>query len=189
MKYLDKRRQSVKIQENRKFFVLFYMLGFMAGILYANVLAGDYIASMGIFSDFFLNQYCQTEVHAGEFLWYILRVRAAPLLFLGIAGCTKFRKGVVLLFLVWTGFSCGMIMTAAVMQMGIKGVILCVVGLMPHVLFYTAGYVMLLWYLFCYPQIKWDFMKSVCFVLLIAVGVVLECYVNPALMKMFLKTL
>lgn len=80
-------------------------------------------------------------------------------------------------------------MTAAVMQIGIKGVILCVVGLMPHVLFYTAGYVMLLWYLFCYPQIKWDFMKSVCFVLLIAVGVVLECYVNPALMKMFLKTL
>ena len=49
----EKRRQSVKIQENRKFFVLFYMLGFMAGILYANVLAGDYIASMGIFSDFF----------------------------------------------------------------------------------------------------------------------------------------
>lgn len=61
----------MKIQENRKFFVLFYMLGFMAGILYANVLAGDYIASMGIFSDFFLNQYCQTEVHAGGHYWFL----------------------------------------------------------------------------------------------------------------------
>lgn len=179
----------MKIQENRKYFVLFCMLGFMAGILYANVLSGDYIASMGIFSDFFLKQYCQTEVNISEFLWYILRVRAAPLIFLGITGCTRLRKPVVILFLTWTGFSCGMVMTAAVMQMGIKGIILCLVGLMPHVLFYVAGYVMLLWFLFCYPQIKWDFMKAVCFLLLIAVGIVLECYVNPALMKMFLNTL
>lgn len=179
----------MRIRENKKFFVLFCMLGFLIGIFYANIVSKDYITSMGIFNEFFLNQYIQTEINMGEFAWYVVRVRLMPVILLFALGCTKLRKGIVILFLLWTGFSCGMIMTSAIMKMGIKGIVLCLLALTPQFIFYTAGYVVLLWYLFLYPEAKWNITKTICFLLLMALGIVLECYVNPVLMKIFLKTL
>ena len=179
----------MRIRENKKYCVVFCMLGFLIGILYANIVSKDYITSMGIFNDFFLNQYAQTDIGMAEYAWYIIRIRMMPVILLFALGCTRFRKGVVVAFLLWTGFSCGMIMTSAIMKMGVKGIVLCLLAMTPQFAFYIAGYVVLLWYLFSYPQSKWNLTKTVCFLLLLALGIVLECYVNPVLMKMFLKTL
>lgn len=179
----------MRIQENKKFFVLFYMLGFFVGILYANIVSKDYIASMGIFNEFFLNQYAQTDVVMSDYAWYVIRVRVLPVILLCALGCTKLRKGVVVAFLAWTGFSSGMILTSAVMKMGIKGVILCLLALTPQFIFYIAGYVILLWYLYHYPHSRWNHTKTLVFLALMVCGIVLECYVNPVLMKLFLKTL
>lgn len=38
----------MRIRENKKFLVLFCMLGFLIGIIYANLMSKDYIASIGI---------------------------------------------------------------------------------------------------------------------------------------------
>lgn len=179
----------MRIQESKKHFILFYMAGFLIGILYANILSGDYIASMGIFSEFFLTQYAQMEIETGEFLWYILRIRMLPLVLIGAAGCTRLRKGAVLLFLLWTGFLSGILMTAAVMQMGVKGIIFCMIGMMPHFLFYIAGYVILLWFLYYYPKCRWNLTKTICFFLFISLGIVMEWYVNPILVKWYIGVL
>lgn len=179
----------MRIRENKRFLVLFCMLGFFVGIVYANLISEDYVAGMGIFSDFFLEQYIQTEVDAAEYLWYVSRVRMVPALLLCALGCTKFRKAVASGFLLWTGFSAGMIMTSAVLKMGMKGIILCIVALLPHFIFYVAGYMILLWYLFTYPESKWNLSKTVSVLLFTAVGIIMECYVNPVIMQMFLKTL
>lgn len=179
----------MRIQENKKFFVLFYMLGFLVGIFYANVFSKDYIASMGIFNEFFLSQYAQTDVVMGEYMWYVVRVRVLPLVLIGALSCTRLRKSVVVCFLAWTGFSSGMILTSAVMKMGLKGVILCLMSLTPQFVFYIAAYLVLLWYLFDYPKAKWNLTKTTFFLTLLGMGIILECYVNPILMKMFLKTL
>lgn len=179
----------MKIQENKKYLLLIYMIGFMAGILFANLISKDYIASMGIFHDFFLQQYVQTEIDTGSFFWYLLQIRTGPVLLLGIAGCSRFKKAVAVFFLVWTGLLSGMIMTAAVLQMGMKGILLCMVGLCPHFLFYIAGYAILLWYLFSYPKNRWNLTKTVCTALFMAVGILLECYVNPVLVKLFIGVL
>ena len=52
-----------------------------------------------------------------------------------------------------------------------------------------TGYLALLWYLYTYPQIRWNLTKTVIFLLLLAVGMLLECYVNPVLMQLFIRTL
>ena len=62
------------IRDSGKQFVLFSMLGFFAGILYTNIVSKDYVAVMGIFNEYFLNQYVQTEVVVQEYMWYILRI-------------------------------------------------------------------------------------------------------------------
>ena len=179
----------MRIQENKKFLIVFCMLGFLIGIIYANMMSKDYISSMGIFNEFFLTQYSQAEIDVVEYMWYVLRVRTVPLGLIGELGCTRLRKGVVGGFLAWTGFCAGMIMTSAVLKMGVKGLILCLIALVPHFVFYAAGYIVLLWYLFTYPEVKWNLSKTVSMLLFVAVGVLLECYVNPIIMELFLKTL
>ncbi len=179
----------MKIQENKRYLVLFCMLGFFVGIIYANLMSKDYIMSMGIFNEFFLNQYSQAEVNMPEYLWYVARIRIVPAALAAALCCTKLRRGVVAGFLIWTGFCGGMIMTAAVLKMGIKGLVLCMIALTPHFVFYIAGYLILLWYLFTYPESKWNLSKMVSLGLFLAVGILLECYVNPIIMELFLKTL
>lgn len=178
----------MQIQKNRKHFFLFYMLGFLAGILYTNIVSADYVATMGIFNEYFLNQYVQTEVVVPELFWYILKVRVMPFLMMLMAGYLKIRKAVVVIFLAWTGFLSGILITSAVMKMGIRGIIFCMIALMPHFLFYIVAYLILMWYLFFYPAFRWNMPKTMALILLFGMGIALECYVNPILMKMFIKT-
>lgn len=179
----------MKIQENRRHFVLVYMTGFLIGILYANLMSRDYITSIGILDNFFLEQYREMEINAAEFLWYVAYVRLLPVVLLFALGCTKLRKGVAVSYILWTGFSSGMILVAAVMKMGVKGIILCLISLFPQMLFYIAAYLMLLWFLYAYPTVRWNPSKTVCFLMFMVVGIILECYMNPVIMKLFLGTL
>lgn len=179
----------MKIWESKRYFVLFYMLGFLIGILYANLLSKDYITNLGIFNDYFLKQYMLSEVDTAGYFWYILKIRIMPVIFVGALGCTRIRKGIVVGVILWTGFSSGMMLTVAVMKMGVKGIILCIIALIPQFLFYIAAWLILLWFLFCYPEVKWNSSKMISFALLMAMGILLECYVNPVLVKLFIGTL
>lgn len=177
------------MRENKRILAFFCMLGFLAGILYANIQSKDYITSMGIFNEYFLSQYSAADIEVSKYLWYVAKIRTIPAVLLAALGCTKFRKGIAAAMLLWTGFSGGLLVTAAVMKMGIKGILLCLISLVPHFAFYGAGYVLLLWYLFFFPEIKWNLSKTVMVVLFLCVGILLECYVNPVLMQMFIQTL
>ena len=52
-------------------------------------------------------------------------------------------------------------MTSSVLKMGVKGIILCLIALTPHFIFYIAGYLILLWYFFSYPESRWNLSKTV----------------------------
>ena len=90
--------------------------------------------------------------------------------------------------LLWTGFSCGLIMTAAVIKMGVKGWLFCLAAFTPHLFFYAAGYLILLWYLLRYPGVQWNLSKTAATAFLLVTGILLECYVNPVLLELFLET-
>ena len=111
----------MKIFRTRKQFLVFFMPGFLLGIIYVNFIARKYMAEPGIFSDYFLNQFQSASIDAREYIWYLLRVRAVPFLALAGLSFTKVRKPAAVLFLVWTGISGGILISAAVLNMGIKG--------------------------------------------------------------------
>ena len=179
----------MKIPENKKYCVMFSMLGFFSGILYGNLVSKNYIMSMGIFNAFFLEQYRQTDIRTTEYVWYIIRIRLMPLPVLIISGTTKVRKVVVYAFLLWTCFLGGILLTSAVMNMGVKGLILCLIGMIPQAVFYTGGYLILLWYILAYPINRWNISKTICLALCMLLGILTECYVNPGIMQLFLQTL
>lgn len=110
-----------------------FMPGFLLGILYVNLEAEQFAAGAGIFSEYFLKQYRAADILTGEYIWYLLQVRLLPFLVLLGSAFTKFRKAAVILFLIWTGFSAGLLFSMAVLGMGVKGSILCIAGMLPPV--------------------------------------------------------
>ncbi|MEJ8734928.1 MULTISPECIES: stage II sporulation protein M [Mediterraneibacter] len=179
----------MKILHTRKQLFIFFMPGFLIGIFYINLLAKHYVAEPGIFSDYFLKQFGNVEIVIEEYIWYLLRVRVLPfLLLLGIS-FTRVRKIAAVLFLVWTGISSGILLSAAVLELGIKGSLLCMVGILPQFLFYIPAYLVLLWYCYSYPKNHWNSQKTVFVSSMIFIGIIVEAYVNPILVEAFLSTL
>ena len=179
----------MKIRKSKKQLLLYYMAGFFVGILYANIVGGNAPDSSGIFQEYFLRQYMQTEINVKEYFFYLLQLRLFPLSLLAIAGCSRFKSSAAAVFLLWTGFSGGIVAVAAVLNLGMKGMLICIAGMFPHMIAYGFGYAILLWYLYGYPQIRWNIWKSTTVGGIFLIGIFMEAYVNPDIMKLFIRLL
>ena len=73
--------------------------------------------------------------------------------------------------------------------MGVKGIVLTVTALMPQGLFYALAGILLFHYMLEYPVVRWDTGKSIRLGLLVMMGILAECYVNPVIVGLFLKTI
>lgn len=184
MKYHGCGRHILNQLDFRKIFTALILSGFLSGIIYGNVIAKEYILSLGIFDEYLLNQYSRLNVNIEEYIWYIIRIRITPVIFLLLAGCTKYRKIIISLFIVWTGFSFGLILTAAIIRLQAKGIIVCLISILPHFICYIGGYLMLLIYYISYPNSRWTGAKTISFILFWLLGVVSECYINPGLIEL-----
>lgn len=172
----------------KKQFLVFFMPGFFLGIIYVNFIARKYMAEPGVFSDYFLDQFTTAQIDVREYLPCLLRLRLSPLLALAALSFTKVRKPAAVLFLVWTGFSGGVLISSAAAGLGIRGTLLCVTALLPQFLCYIPAYLILLWYCYSAPRTQWNRQKTIFLVLAMSVGIILELYVNPVLVRAFLST-
>ena len=172
MKYHDYGRRSVRIREVKKIAVILLMSGFLAGIIYVNLIAKKYVVSMGIFSDYFLEQYAGSRIHTGEYIWYVMKVRTFPIVVILFLGNTRFRRMAGCFLLIWTGFAGGIVFTTAVLKMSIMGIFLCLIGIMPHFICYIAAYMLILIYLFAFPESKWNSTKTVSLLLFLILGII-----------------
>lgn len=179
----------MKIQQRKKYISLLLLAGFFLGILYANLVAKKYMVSTGIFSEHFLSQYVAIELIPEEYLVYILQIRLFPVVGFLLIGQTKFRKPAVVGWILWIGFSLGMLIVASIMQLGASGILLCMIGMTPQFLFYAMAYIVFLWYLYTYPASAWNRGKTIFVVLTMALGILTEVYVNPILMKLFVNAM
>lgn len=167
--------------------IIFLVVGFLLGIIYENLIAKDRGTSIYIFQSYFLNQYSQIEIVAEEYFWYLLPVRIIPIIVLCIFGCTRWRKAAVSCWILWTGFLSGILTVAAIMQLGMKGILFCMAGFLPQGIFYGMVYYILLSYLYQYPEKEWNITKTVFIVLMTFLGVVSETYLNPMLIRVVIK--
>lgn len=177
----------MKILHTKKWMFAFFMPGFLCGILCVNLIIDRHLTDFGIFSEYFLKQYASVEVVLPEYMMYLAGVRLFPFLVITGLAFTRFRKVAAGAFLMWTGFSGGMLLAMGAFSMGIKGVLFCVIGLLPHFLLYIPAYIVLLWYAMTVPRNRWNRQKTIFVVLMMGMGLVLEGYVSPVLMKGFLK--
>ena len=175
------------IKNQSRVVILIYMIGFLLGIVYMNMSAGEYISSMGILNRNFAEQFQKTDIKGVQYLGYLVRLRVLPAIILALIGMTRFRRIGSTVFLVWTGILCGVYFTCAVMNHGVSGVLFCVVGLLPHMACYLFAYGILFMTIFFYPKKQWNYEKTIAFCLAICMGIALEYKANPVLVKMILK--
>jgi len=89
----------------------------------------------------------------------------------------------------WTGFSGGIIFTASTFKLGLKGIGLCIVSILPHFILYIAAYVILILYLYTYPNMKWNGTKTMSIIIFTMLGIISECYINPVMLEMYIDLL
>lgn len=177
----------MKIQQSKKQFLIFYMSGFLAGILYANMMSDSYLEAYGVFSEYFLRQFQITEIIPEEYLGYLLRIRIIPAGILVVAGCTRWKQIAVVVVLLWTGFASGIVLTAGILQIGAAGIAICAAGVFPQIFFYVPAALVYLWYLYLSPQVRWNSAKSIFTGTMFLAGVVLEAYINPVCLKTVIR--
>ena len=173
----------MKLVERGKGLFLVFITCFILGILYTNLLAVDYLTMTGVFNHYYLREFADSVTNVEEYLPYLLTVRVMPLVCLIVLAYSKVHKVSAVLFLIWTGFLWGIYMSMGIIQMGLKGVLFGLVGLFPHMLFYVPSYLIVLIFTYKYPEARWNPIKVIMIILCMIIGIGLECYINPVMLK------
>lgn len=186
---------------------LYLFLGsFLLGILIMNMGNEILLGDAGIFNTASMNRLKYIEINEGKFFAYVLRQRLGGCIVLLILSTTTLglvsAYGVVL----WQGMMTGMLMTAAVIRYGIKGLLLILGGMFPHQCLLIPGGVMMLGW--CLENYYWfhrygkgtiPYFRSrrqqlfhqgillLWILLVMLIGCVLESYVNPILISDLIK--
>lgn len=173
----------MKIFQKEKQMLLLCMVGFFVGIIGANI----YFKCYGI-SDY-ISKICERgNVNTAssfykEYMLYILYKRSVIIILAFFSCLTKCKKILISLLLVWTGFSTGIVLVLAVIDKGIFGVVLCIAALMPQAVFYLMSYYIVFRYVFEFPNIRWNMLKTIFVIISLLTGVATEVVLNPILMN------
>lgn len=197
-----------KAEKNRVYRSWLYLFvgSFFLGILIMNMGNEIFLGEAGIFNTSTMNRLKYIEINDGKFLAYVLRQRLGGCVVLLILSTTALglisAYGVVL----WQGMITGMLITAAVIRYGIKGLLLILGGMFPHQCLLIPGGIMLLGW--CLENYYWFhrygkgtalYFRSrrqqffhqgillLWILLVMLIGCVLESYVNPILLSDLVK--
>lgn len=195
-------------ERNRTYRIWFYVFwgSFFVGILLMNFCSDYFLNENGIFGSASLNRIQYLEVDNGSFFQYVLRQRLKPAFLMGILSTTCFGIAATYLCIVWQGVLIGMMITAAMIRFGTKGILLILAGLFPQQLLLVPAYIMLLCWCYqnccflyyprkcswpSYRNKKKQYLHQAVTLLWIAgvliIGCVLEGYVNPILLSDMVK--
>ena len=181
---------------------LLFLTGFAAGLFAVYFGRGMLLDHKGMLDEDMLYRMKYMTVDSRLLFWYVLCKRCRNFLVLSIMATTYlgwiFCGGITVKY----GFSVGFFLSTAIFRYGIKGILLGIVSIFPHYLCYVPAVILLL---------RWceDLHRSIYFyhnmtgqgksslpgrlgrlaLILMALifGCLLECFVNPVLLKGFLQ--
>ncbi|MEG0962038.1 MAG: stage II sporulation protein M [Lachnospiraceae bacterium] len=178
---------------------------FIIGIFIANFMGREQVSNIGILNDYFMERFEYTNINGEKLFFYLVEERVPILLLLLLLVFSSLGILLGILMLGWQGFSIGFMLATAVAKYGGKGILLILAGLFPQYLIYLPVYIF-----YCFLAI---FIKKrtycsqsgmtisqdrrkiygmgailACLILVVFfLGIFLESYVNPMILKKVLK--
>lgn len=196
----------IKEPSLKKRWLLFFLLGICLGILFANFLGNRYIDKISLLSDYMLLKYQRMDLRQERMFRYCLEARVLPMCYIWIFGLTMFASVVGYLYVMWFGFTAGALLSMATMRFGVKGIALCLCGVLPQYLVYVPVMLALLALSFTTGNRLYGkggvrgtiyggkrklvgkyFLVFLLLLVVCITGIFLESYVNPYLLKKMLK--
>ena len=179
-----------------------FLIGFGIGLFAAYFGRGIWFQTTGILDEDTLYRMKYMTVDSGVLFAYVLCKRCRNFFVLIIMATTYlglvFCGGITVKY----GFSIGFFISSAVYRYGIKGLLLGIVGAFPQYLCYVPAILLLIRWcenlhrsIYFYHNITGQGKKSLpgrlgklaLILIVLIVGCVLECFVNPVLLKGFLQ--
>ncbi len=195
--------------------LLFFLVGFFAGVIWVYLKADYFFDDSLFFGEDLLNRISYTSFHSKQYFAFLLQRRMSVVIFLLLMSTTAIGIVIMYLFVAWFGFSLGVLLGVVTLKYGVKGILIFLITLIPQVFIYVPAYFamlqifrilcMLLYYpgklarqkgFESYLQRNEGFKKKqlvkmlIIFIALIGVviiGIFIESYVNPYLMRKFLR--
>lgn len=172
------------------------LIAFLIGCVITNYLGKEFLTSYGILNDYFFSQYTYHDIDSNRLFCHILMERGKMAVVVFLFGRVLDGKWFSLCVKSLVAATVGFLMTVAIINLGIRGIPICLVALLPQWLFYIAV-------LFGYANAKrretkgWDggyledkYIRVLRGVVLwggLLIGMLMECYVNPVLLAIVLK--
>ncbi len=163
-------------------------------LLFSGLLAGIALVQMQsdarfseVFSEYVLNQYATLQIDTGRLLGYIGRFRAGQYLLLLCLGGLSGAPAAIGIFLFCVGVCWGNTLSISVLRLGLKGILICVAGLVPQIFFYIPAFGWVsLWVCRGGSNRRKYLFLSLAGALFLFFGILTEVYVNPSLLQQLL---
>lgn len=176
-----------RYQKKNQLLIVCLAVGFFIGIIYENVMAGRMVLINELFLKSNLERYLLADVSTRELLHYVVQERLWVFAWICVFSCLRWKRLYVIGLLGILGFLMGVLTVASVLQLGMAGIGLCIVGMLPQGLFYGMVCYLLFVHWYHYPERQWNRVKSLFVLTMLAVGILVEVYVNPVCVTWILK--
>lgn len=202
------QREVKKIRICSNLFFMDFFGCFCLGIILVNIIASEYLSEMGMFGDYFLMQFKSVELNTQSLFFYVFEKRMLFLIFLFVVGFTSIGCICSYICIGWFGLCSGLLLSLAAKEQGVIGMFICFLGVMPQFIIYVPfGYLFLKKMYRISSQLHFQntagmlergykrqiilsyFLVFLLTVVLYFIGVLLESYVNPVILKKVLSWL
>ena len=179
-KYLYHKRMDSVI------WLLLFFAGLIAGIIVVQFQENSIFA--GIFSEYFLNQYSCLKIDHERLLRYVGSFRFGQYVFLVCCGALAAAPVILNILICIFGMTIGSVLSVSTVRLGLKGVLICVVGIFPQICFYIPAFGwVLLWVNRRGNNRKKYFLLSASGLFFLVFGILTESYLNPLILQQILR--
>lgn len=123
-------------------------MGFVFGIVVLNFASHFFMDSTGLLDEYTLGRIKYLEINKENYFIYILKKRVSTLWALVFFSSAFWGIVVIYGYIFWMGSAMGIILSAAIVRYGIKGILLIIVGVFPQIFIYVPLTVVCFY--FCY---------------------------------------
>ena len=157
--------------------MILLVTGFFIGIIYTSkVDVKTVIFNAGVLTNF-----------RGYELGYIIQERVGVLILVIFLSQVHWKQIYGSLLTVIIGISIGSLLTTAICEMKMRGLLIFIIAILPHMCFYGLSYLILICYWLDEKKGRWRWNKTLGVIVFMSIGILCEVYVNPFLLKIFLR--